>query len=613
MAKITFTFNKQTPVSIEVPTGETVLTAARLADVAIDAPCNGNGTCGKCKVHIGGQECLACQTVVNSDITVAVPDTAAAFKTEIRTADISDERELAIFNAIQANLSEFEHKTDWSVIHVTLSEPTLDDPASDWERLSAALADAGVETQSASALALRRMPEVLRSLNWSDIPCLIKQTPFGGRLIDFRGGVYGLAVDIGTTTVAAVLVDLQSGEVLGKASAGNGQIRFGADVIHRIVEASKPGGLDELRRAVVDETIVPLIATLTSDTPALGICRAVFTGNTTMNHLFAGIPPESIRLEPYVPVVNEFPHLTAESLGLPLNPEAEIVIAPNVGSYVGGDITAGTLASMLWKRDSGFALFVDLGTNGELVFGNSEFMFTCACSAGPAIEGGDMSCGMRATNGAIEDCVIDADTLEPTFTVIGGSKPVGLCGSGIIDSVAEMFRAGIVDARGKIVASGSRVKTSEADGVKSYVLAFADASGSGKDVAINEIDLDNFIRAKGAIFSAIRTMLASLDFSIDTIEEVLIAGGLGSGINFANAVRSGMLPDIDLSLYRYVGNSSLAGAYAMLTSDEVVDKVLDVKRNMTYLDLSTHNGYMDEFVAACFLPHTDAALFPSVV
>jgi uncharacterized 2Fe-2S/4Fe-4S cluster protein (DUF4445 family) len=603
MNKIIFKTANSTLAVAEAGTGANLLALAREHGIDIDAPCNGNGTCGKCKVRIDGRDALACQATVTSDATVEIPESASAFKTGIKTADLSDERELAIFRNIQQQLAEFPAGTNLSAVSVQLSEPTLDYPADDWTRLSAEL-----NLQSASLFALSKLPAALRENNWS-IDCVIR----GGRLIDVGANLRlcGLAVDIGTTTVAAVLTDIQTGEVLAKASAGNGQIRYGADVIHRIVEAEKPGGTEKLRSAILN-TLNPLIeqAATSAGIPQTSVYRAAITGNTTMNHLLLGLPSANIRLEPYVPAVMEFPVITASEAALPLNPDAEVLIAPNAGSYVGGDITAGTLASLLWKREDSYALFVDLGTNGELVFGSSEFLFSCACSAGPAIEGGDMSCGTRATDGAIEDCVIDPETLEPCFTVIGNVKPSGICGSGYIDLVAELFRTGIIDARGKLIKQSHRIK--DTDGIKSYIIAFSDQSGSGRDVEITEVDLDNFIRAKAAIFSAIRTMLAGLDFTVDMIGEVLIAGGIGSGINFSNAVTIGMLPDIELDKYRYLGNTSLAGAYAMLSSDAAAAQVTEIKRNMTYLDLSTHPGYMEEFVGACFIPHTDAGLFPSV-
>ena len=238
-------------------------------------------------------------------------------------------------------------------------------------------------------------------------------------------------------------------------------------------------------------------------------------------------------------------------------------------------------------------------------------MMTCACSAGPAFEGGDISCGMRATDGAVEACTIDKETMEPTLTVVGGGAPAGICGSGIIDVIAELFRCGIINGKGKFIREGERVLHDE-HGMGSFVLAWQKDTGGVKDITINEVDIDNFIRAKGAIFSATQTMLQSLGFDASVIERVYVAGGIGSGINMKNAVTIGMFPDIPLENFHYIGNSSQAGAYAMLLSSQAREKVFELGRSMTYLELSNEPGYMDEFVAACFLPHTDSSLFPSV-
>ena len=338
----------------------------------------------------------------------------------------------------------------------------------------------------------------------------------------------------------------------------------------------------------------------------------VLAGNTTMNHLFAGVNADPLRMEPYIPAFFKTNSLFSSDVGIDINQDAHIIIAPNIGSYVGGDISAGTLVSMIWNRPE-FSLFIDLGTNGELVFGNSDFMMSCACSAGPAFEGGDISCGMRATDGAIEACTIDKDTMEPTYTVVGdpGTKPVGLCGSGIIDVISELFMAGIINPKGKFVREGKRVRHDQY-GMGSYIIAFEEEAGTTKDVEITEVDIDNFIRAKGAIFSAIRTMLSSLDFDVSMIDDVYVAGGIGSGINMRNAVNIGMFPDIPLEKFHYIGNSSLTGAYLMLLSTPAEQKTYKLASNMTYLELSAVPTYMDEFVGACFIPHTDASMFPSV-
>ncbi|MCI9679185.1 MAG: ATP-binding protein, partial [Oscillospiraceae bacterium] len=400
--------------------------------------------------------------------------------------------------------------------------------------------------------------------------------------------------------------------ILAKASGGNGQIRYGADVINRIIESDKVGGRKRLQDAVVKESIIPMLASMyrSANINPRRIYRMVLAGNTTMNHLLLGLHADPIRMEPFVPSFFRTDYLYVRDIGLKMNPLAELIVAPNIGSYVGGDITAGALVSMIWNNPE-MSLFIDLGTNGELVFGNSEFQMSCACSAGPAFEGGDISCGMRATDGAIEACSIDKKTMEPTLTVVGNTAPAGICGSGIIDIIAELFRCGMINGKGKFVCEGERILHDEHD-MGSYVLAWQKDTGGVKDVVINEVDIDNFIRAKGAIFSATQTMLGSLGFDASVIERVYVAGGIGSGINMRNAVTIGMFPDIPLEHFHYIGNSSQAGAYAMLLSSQAREKVFELGRSMTYLELSNEPGYMDEFVAACFLPHTDASLFPSV-
>jgi uncharacterized 2Fe-2S/4Fe-4S cluster protein (DUF4445 family) len=331
--------------------------------------------------------------------------------------------------------------------------------------------------------------------------------------------------------------------------------------------------------------------------------------NTTMTHLFLGVPAEHLRLEPYVPAFFAPGTLRGTDLGLEVHSDAAVEIAPSIGSYVGGDITAGAFSSGIFRTQA-LSLLVDLGTNGELVLGNAEFLMACACSAGPAFEGGDISCGMRATDGAIEGCVIDGETLEPNFSIIGGAgqKPLGLCGSGLIDTIAELFRWGIINAKGRIVHEGKRTFRDEW-GLGGYILAFAEERQGGTPLVLTETDIDNFIRAKGAIYSAIRTMLTMLDFPVEALEAVYVSGGIGSGINVQNAIRIGMFPNLPLDQYRYIGNSSLSGAYGMLMSQGAACKVRELGQSMTYLELSSHPSYMDEFVAACFIPHTDGSLF----
>ena len=640
MLEITFRFeNSEETVVIAASPEETILDAARKANVAIDAPCSGNGSCGTCRVkllsgevsglqtsHISDEEYaegwrLSCCTKPLSDLSVLVPDIASAYRSRMKTADLSSGKEIEIFENLLAGVraAGISLENGFAAVDLTLAVPTLDDTMPDNERLTRALAEkTGLEVEL-PFYAMRRLPSVLRENDFA-VRVIGERTNGVFKIYDVTGQgdtcpLCGVGIDIGTTTVSAVLFDLQDGRLLAKASGGNGQIRYGADVINRIIEQGKPGGVKRLQDAIIKETLVPVIAAMcqSANVPAKRILRMCIASNTTMNHLLLGVDANPVRMEPYIPTFFSWRNLKAGELGLPANPNARVLLAPNIGSYVGGDITAGTLASLIWDKDE-FSLFIDLGTNGELVFGNRDFMMSCACSAGPAFEGGDISCGMRATDGAIEAVTIDKDTMRPTLKIVGGEeqKPVGLCGSGIIDVIAELYRTSIISAKGQFVREGARVLRDK-HGMGRYVLAEANESETGREIAITEVDIESFIRAKGAIFSAIHVMLSSLDMDVSVLEHVYVAGGIGSGINMENAVRIGMLPDIDRSLFEYIGNSSLSGAYAMTVSEAADEKVHELAANMTYMELSTHPGYMDEFVAACFLPHTDAALFPSSV
>ena len=637
--KVTFEIEGGNPITLECNAGDNLLELARRGNIAIDAPCSGNGSCGKCRVklisgeleslpsrHISDEEYkegwrLSCNCKVVSDCTVFVPDIASAYQSRMKTADLSSPEEIAIFTSAQEGLQNsgicFENTC--KAVVVSMDTPSLEDTMPDNERLVWALqAQLGDVEVKIPFTVMQKLASVLRENDFSvcvkgelkgnTFLCMDICTPGDTSLV-------GCAIDIGTTTVTMVLTDLASGRLLAKGSSGNGQIRYGADVINRIIQSGKPGGRKALQNAIIKDTLVPIIANLCKESgiSCTDILRLCIASNTTMNHLLLGVDAEPVRMEPYIPSFFAWQDLTAGDLKLPANPLAKVILAPNIGSYVGGDITAGTLAAGFWDKDE-LSLFIDLGTNGELVFGNRDFLMSCACSAGPAFEGGDISCGMRATDGAVEACTLDKETMEPTLTIIGdeNQKCVGICGSGIIDIIAELFRCGIINAKGLFVREGNRVRR-DAHGMGRFVLAESHESETGREVSINEVDIDNFIRAKGAIFSAIDTLLSAVDMDISCIDTVYVAGGIGSGINMKNAVRIGMFPDVDLEKFKYIGNSSLTGAYAMVMSTQAEEKCHEVGANMTYLELSTHPGYMDSFVAACFLPHTDARLFPSAM
>ena len=641
MYQVIFTFeNGAAPVTATAAPGETLLETARAANVAIDAPCSGNGSCGKCRVkllegtveglqtsHITDEDYaagwrLSCASKVSSDVTVMVPDIASAYQSRMKTADLSTGEEVAIFTRLEEDLKAagVDFSNDFVETEVTMEEPTLEDTMPDTERLTMALEGAlGCDKVCLSYPTVHKLARVLRQSGFHvAVAGTLKDGVF--HAMDVRNAnepqpMCGLAIDIGTTTVSAVITDLKTGRLLAKGSGGNGQIRYGADVINRIVEQGRKGGVERLQKAIVEETLQPLTRALcaSAKVDADRILRCCVASNTTMNHLLLGVDADPVRMEPYIPTFFHWDGLKAGDIRFVANPDAKVVLAPNIGSYVGGDITAGTLTSRIWDKDE-FSLFIDLGTNGEIVFGNRDFMMSCACSAGPAFEGGDISCGMRATDGAVEAVTIDRETLEPTLSIVGkeGQKPVGICGSGIIDVIAELYRTSAISAKGHFVQENRRILRDE-HGMGRYVLAFSNESDTGREIAITEVDIECFIRAKGAIFSAIHIMLSSLDMDVSVLEHIYVAGGIGSGINMENAVRIGMFPDMDRALFQYIGNSSLAGAYALVLSNAAEEKVHELASNMTYLELSTEPKYMEEFVAACFLPHTNKELFPSSV
>ena len=546
MPKVTFQYEDGTSTIVDVTAGENLLEVARKANVAIDAPCSGNGSCGKCRVryisgeleseqtrHITDEDYaagwrLSCCSKVTGDVTVLVPDIASAYKSRMKVADLSSPEEVAIFDRAKQDVADagITFENEFTVVELQMTAPSLDDTMPDNERLSWAIeAATGIENVKLTYQVLKKLPDALRD-NDFHVNVVLKKLHHSVLVYDVvpvtEQRICGAAIDIGTTTVSGVILDLRDGTILAKASAGNGQIRYGADVINRIIESRKPGGEAKLQKAIIDETLNPMLHNMCRAAGIKGsqIYHMCIASNTTMNHLLLGVNADPLRMEPYIPDFFETEDVSAYDLHLDVHPNAKVIISPNIGSYVGGDITAGTLVSMIWNKPE-FNLFIDLGTNGEIVFGNSDFMMSCACSAGPAFEGGDISCGMRATDGAIEACSIDAKTMEPTLHIVGneGQKPVGLCGSGIIDVIAELFRCGIISPKGKFIREGDRVRHDHY-GIGSYVLAFKEEAAGHKDVEINEVDIDNFIRAQGAIFSAIWTMLRSLDVDVSMIEIV---------------------------------------------------------------------------------------------
>lgn len=620
--------------------GDNLLDVARKADIYIEAPCNGNISCGQCKVKLlrgtvrpvdnivrsafklEENDISACHSEVIEDIEIEVPAVFASSLRDMKIDDLSSENDIKLFDISKKYITDNE-MTFTSYVEkdfIKIPEPDLSDNISDWDRIKRYLkVNFGYKNAFCRLPILKRLPQLIRE---SGFELTITHIPRQGSrttIINLECGdttdrLYGVAVDIGTTSVAAFLVDMYKGELVARASAGNEQVRYGADVISRAIAAEKKNGLNQLNHAIIQETINPVLERMFEDA---GVDRSEVTafvaaGNTIMSHLFLGVFPGFLRREPYVPGFMRAPFIKASELEIAINPETFIYLVPSVSSYIGGDISSGILASGIWSSHQD-VLFIDLGTNGEIVFGNMEYLLACACSAGPAFEGGGIRCGMRASFGAIEKVTIEKETFEPALTVIGGGKPLGLCGSGIIDLIAEMMAKKIIDQKGKInkQISSDRIRFDE-HGTGEYVVAFKETHDMEMDVTITETDIDGFIRAKAAVYSGAGTLLKSIGTDFGSLEKIYIAGGIGNNLDIENSIRIGLLPDIDRDKFSYVGNSSLMGCYLTLLSEDARRTVERISGMITNIELSVFPDYMDRFISACFLPHTDIGEFPTV-
>lgn len=628
--------------AVRVPTGTLLVEAARLAGVEIGQPCGGQGRCGRCTVQVvdgavrrrstlrlspedvAQGYALACQTVVEGDCTIVVPPQE---KIERRLTT-----DLTVAEVKVPSGYDYEHDQSVRRVRLTLHEPSMEDQTDDLSRLLTALRQQGGSTNVIIPLTmLQKIGSVLREGQWEATAILNVEESADGQylqqwLIDLLPGhipvddpLWGAAIDIGTTTVTLWLVDLITGEVKAQVSEYNGQIARGEDVISRIVYAGKGGGAEELRSLVLG-TINSLaeVACKRISGPRWGydvspkdIVKATIAGNSTMTHLLLGIPAASIRLSPYVTAVNHVPILGASDIGLNINPEAAVDCLPGVASYVGSDITAGVLSSGMDDTPQ-VTLFMDVGTNGEIVLGSRDWLVTCACSAGPAFEGAGVICGMRATKGAIEEVWINGETYEPNTRVIGGTKPKGICGSGLISLLAEMFMTGVVDKGGNLNTQLNTSRIREGDHGLEYVVAWANETATGQDIVITHVDVDNLLRAKGAIYAGYSVLSDSVGVPMELIEQMLIGGSFGKYINVEKAIQIGLLPDLPWDRFQFLGNTSVRGAYAALLDRMVRARIKDIASRMTYIELSADNSFYEAFVSALFLPHTDLARFPSV-
>lgn len=632
------------PQPVVVSTGTLISEAARLAGLDILQPCGGQGRCGRCAVlilegavrrrstlRLSAEDvaqgfALACQTVVEGDCRVEIPPQE---KVERRLTTDRTVAEVTPPAGYNFDLDQTIHR-----VHLTLPPPSMDDQTDDLSRLLTALRQqAGFTSVTVPLPMLRKMGGVLREGDWEVTAILDVRERFEGKLleewlIDLLPGhkpqddpLWGAAIDIGTTTVTVWLVNLLNGEVVAQASEYNGQIARGEDVISRIVYASKDNGGEELRHLVLT-TINDLLKTVCERynrrkeewqppvTPQ-EIVKATVAGNSTMIHLFLGIPASSIRLSPFVTAVNHVPLLSGEESGLAIHPLGVVDCLPGVASYVGADITAGVYACGM-DDTTRLTLFMDVGTNGEIVLGSSDWLVTCACSAGPAFEGAGVYCGMRATRGAIEEVWINGETYEPTYRVIGGGKPRGICGSGLISLLAEMFMTGVIDKGGNLNTSLPTPRIRQGEQGLEYVIAWAEETQTGKDITITHVDIDNLLRAKGAIYAGYNVLADSVGVPLEMIEQMIIGGSFGKYINVEKAIQIGLLPDIPWERFQFLGNTSVRGAYYALLDHHARERIKEIASRMTYIELSADNSFYEAFMSALFLPHTDLERFPSV-
>lgn len=624
--------------TIPAEEGENLLEIAMKAGVHINASCGGRGVCGKCRVRMAegtlnssthpsiGEEDyaagvrLACLSSVSGDVVIEIPLESQVDRSILRRSTVMSDVDAGDID--EAFLGEYGREPLVERYNLTIHRPDEQDNISDAARIARALASRpGCGDPVVLPLrVMRGLGAKLRDADWNvtvDVVMSGRKEITSITKGDVGASHYAIAVDIGTTTVAAQLLccDQEDGKgiILASSSDYNRQISFGEDVISRIMYAGKRNGLRKLQEVVVS-TVNLLIGELLEEK---GVDRAdvshiVVAGNTTMMHLFYGIEPKYIMLAPYTPLATAFPPVGCGEVGLETAPHARLFAIPGVSSYVGGDIVSGVALSGMTERE-GVSLFMDIGTNGEIVLGNRQWLLCASCSAGPAFEGGGIEFGTRAAPGAIEKVRVNPVTLEPMILTIGRRKPLGICGSGLIDVVAELLLAGVIDRNGKFSTGQQTRRVRDGSNGREYVLCFASETNIERDIVITEIDLDNIIRTKAAVYAGCSVLLENGGLAFGDLDMVIIAGGFGHSIDVEKAIVMGLLPELPAERFRFMGNASLGGARIAAVSRGFFEKAGEVARSMTNIELSNNAQFMDEFMAAMFLPHTDGRAFPETM
>ncbi|MDP6156799.1 MAG: ASKHA domain-containing protein [Candidatus Thermoplasmatota archaeon] len=602
-------------ISISSEDGSCLMDAIVEAGIPINAVCGGKGECGKCKVYVKEsipestlqsllkgdysnlEFQLTCQTTVDSNIEVFIPPASVTEKMKVLT--MCEDTDLGKIDPLLVKY------------HLELPPPTLDDNISDIERIKRELRNQNIKLSHVSLDRIQYLGKTLRDANW-DITLSLSLRDSGYELTEIESGDttvenLGLAVDLGTTTIAANLLDLNTGEVVSSAADYNKQMIHGEDVLTRIDFSGDAKGLRTMQGLAV-KTINSLIGKLGKDPDK--IRAMVIAGNTVMTHLLYGIYPRFIKLEPYIPVLNTMPLIYAKELGIRINNRAILHSLPSRAGYVGGDITADILATRMYEK-SEISIMIDVGTNGEVVVGNKDWLVGCACSAGPAFEGGEVESGMRATTGAIEQIDINPGS-GPDYKTIGNVAPVGICGSGLIDLLAELFTHNLIDRKGNLQQEVDPRRIRKGNEGAEYVVVEKSATGNSTDIVITEIDIQSIIRSKAAVYAATALLLRTVNMDFDDMDKIYIAGGFGNYIDLRKAILLGLLPDMSVDKFVFIGNGSLTGAKTVLLSRDMKEQAADINKKLTYVELSVNKDFFDEFSSASFIPHTDLEQFPSV-
>lgn len=616
--------------TVKVDKDTTLLEAGTQAGVYISSICGGDGICGKCRLiikkgnikanpttllsreEIRKGYVLACQTTAEGDLEVEVPAESRAEKEKILV-----DKDAQRFRALYPQAEEktfFKYDPLVQKLYLELPKTTLQDNLADHLRLYREIRrKRKIPIMQSGLKVLRILPKILRESK-GKVTATIGIRGKTTEVIQIEEGdttkeSYGLAVDVGTCTVVVHLVNLNNSQTIDAEATYNSQRVYGEEVTRRIIYAELKGP-DKLREAIVND-INNLISTLISRNKIKlnDVMTLVCAGNTTMVHLLLGLDPSQIRREPYIPACTSPPPIRAAEVGIKINPRGLLYTLPSISGWVGGDITAGILATGVNETKS-LTMLIDIGTNGEIVLGSKEWMVCCAASAGPAFEGSGVKHGMRAAAGAIEKVEILADG-KVKHSTIGGVKPKGICGSGLIDVMAELFKAGFINRSAKLSPeASSRIR--EKNGELEFILVPASETQIGEAIVLTRADIENLIRAKAAIFAGADILVKSMDLEIKEIEQLYLAGGFGNYLNKEKALVLGLIPDISPDKVQFVGNTSIMGAKMALLSREALERSYEITKKITYYDLITNPGYMDEFISAKFIPHTDLAKFPSL-